>query len=94
MIEAVFGPLVEPECRRMAQRRWTFWARVAGAVPVAGTVLIAAWIFWLYGIFDAKSVPVGVLLGTLVTAEGMVVAAAFLLAPATLAGPLGGENQQ
>ncbi len=94
MIEALLGPLVEPECRRMAQRRWTFWARVLAALPVAGTVLIAAWIFWLYRLFEAQSLPVGVLIGALITAEGMAVAAAFLLAPATLASPLGGENQQ
>lgn len=77
----------------MAQRRWTFWARVVAALPVAGTVLFAAWIFWLYGIFEVERVPVGVLIGSLVAAEGMAVAAAFLLAPATLASPLGGENQ-
>ena len=78
----------------MAQRRWTFLARVLAAVPVAGTVLIAAWIFWLYRLFEADHLPVGVLIGALVAAEVMAVAAAFLLAPATLASPLGGENQQ
>ncbi len=78
----------------MAQRRWTFLARALATLPVAGTVLIVGWIFWLYGVFEAESVPVGVLIGSLVTAEGMAVVAAFLLAPATLASPLGGENQQ
>ena len=94
MIEAIFGPLVEPECRRMAEHRWPFWARSLGALPIAGTLVVAAWIFWVGRLFDPDYFSGGVLCGALVAAEGMAVVAAFLLAPATLAGPLGGENRQ
>lgn len=83
-----------PECRRMAERRWPFWARAVGVLPVVGTVLIAAWIAWLCRIFDPCYLPSEIFVVSLVIAEGMAVLAAFLLAPATLAAPLGGENQQ
>ena len=79
----------------MAQRRWTFLVRVLARLARGRhgadrrLDLLA-----LSYIRSPESLPVGALIGAFVTAEGMSVLAAFLLAPATLASPLGGENQQ
>jgi ABC-type transport system involved in multi-copper enzyme maturation permease subunit len=92
--EAMFGPLIVPECRRSAGRSWVILVRCLTALGAALVVLGVLWWWWFSVKFDPAYRPKGELHFGLAAVEGMAVAIALVITPAVLAGSLAGEKER
>ncbi|MGE0605597.1 MAG: ABC transporter permease subunit [Pirellulales bacterium] len=94
LVEYLFGPLADVECRRaLGKARW-IWLRLASALPGLGVVLIFVWIWWVTTVFDSTSSPSTLLRVGVATIGMYSVAVAIIFAPATLAATLAGEKDR
>src|SRR5437879_3219612 len=92
LCEALFGPLVGPECRRALRGGSVLVARSLAVLPSCLIVLCVAWVCWVFPTLDPNFSPAGTLWGGLLAVEGLLVTAALILGPAVLAGALAGDQ--
>jgi hypothetical protein len=90
--EALFGPLVGPECRRALRGGSVFVARSLAVLLPCVILLCVAWACWIFPSVDPNFSPASTLWGGLLAVEGLLVTAALILSPAVLAGALAGDK--
>jgi len=94
IVENLLGPLSAVECRQSLRRKSLAWIRMAASLPVAVTLLVTLWVWWLSAHLGADFLPGPILYVGLLVAEGLAVAAALLLSPSMLAGTIAGEKDR
>ena len=97
MIAAVlglFGPLALPECARASRREWLIWVRLLPAVGAGAVAFLVAWGWATFAEFEPDHFPYQEVRLGLTAIVGGLVALAFLIPPAVLAGSLAGEKER
>ena len=94
LVQLVVGPLAGPECRRAVGRRWLPLVRTLAGLPAAAVVAFAVWAWWFYSQIVPGFKPSELLIGALVTTEGILIAIALVLSPALVSGALTKEKTQ
>ncbi|ODU01491.1 MAG: hypothetical protein ABS79_01535 [Planctomycetes bacterium SCN 63-9] len=92
--EAIFGPLIVPECRRSAGRPWVMVVRCLAALAASLVVFGVLWWWWFGLKVDPFYRPRGEVEIGLGIVEGMAVVIALLVTPAILAGSLAGDKER
>ncbi|WP_406696612.1 ABC transporter permease subunit [Singulisphaera sp. Ch08] len=94
LLSAVFGPLVESECRRALARGWLILVRTLAALAILSVTMIDLWYGWIcvYSIPDYR--PYIEFRFGLTLVEGILLTIALVISPAVLAGTLAGEKER
>ncbi len=94
LMSAVFGPLVEAECRRALARGWLILVRTLAALAILSVTMIVLWYAWICVYATPEYQPFYELRYGLTIVEGILLTIALVIAPAILAGTLAGEKER